>query len=603
MQPGSPTNEEPPVPKPSSSRNLVLQHGTKPEGNAPYTPAPPKSTQAGILGVFRRLSSSGGGLGPTGKLGNGLVERKVLNVDQNRERCPISELKGAKLRRVSFCVDVEIAPMPKYSEAEAQPKPLENKSQKKKLSEKAEGEALKNPKAAEVAKDAGPETATVDQAVAGSDNPPSSPKNDSATSDGAADTPSGIVPPTSPPNQSPDPAKKEGEGDKEKETSRKKERKKRSEEERKARKEKRRRLAEDNGSIPMELHYDDSGDSSPLDTPTSGGTPRTTASPTTSPARIYRRCCQLRETPILKKITEQLMDSDNTTNGGVVNRLDLTGYWLQLADLVTLGDWLAVVPVRELLLENIGLSDEGLRVILAGVLAAKRPDERRRKPAHELEDQGGFVERLVLKNNKLGPDGWKHLSLFLYLCRSIKSLDISHVPFPRQAPAPSNSALPNGVQIPRTIADIFSKALAERLGGPTLEMLNIGETEPSMAQFGVIMDGIIQCKIRRVGLAHNYLDEQGIEHVARYLSSGVCEGLDLGGNDLTSHMDKLAAIIDTGSPLWALSLAGCNLTPSALGKILPTLVKLENFRFIDLSHNHDLFDSAPSAVGLLRRFV
>lgn len=579
------------------SRNLVLQHGTKPDAsNAPYTPAPPRSGQAGILGVFRRLSSSsGGGLGPAGKLGHGLVERRVLNVDQNRERCPISELNGAKLRRVSFCVDVEIAPLPKYSDADVQPKPID-KTQKKKLTEKGEGEALKHPKAAEVAKETEAEAKPAEQAAAAV---PATQSNGAAISTSEAAPESALS--TSPP----DTEKKDDDKDKES-TSRKKEKKKRSEEERKARKEKRRRLAEDNGSIPMEIRYDDSGDSSPADTPVSGGTPRsTTSSPTTSPVRIYRRCCQLRETPILKKITEQLTDPSNTSANGVVNKLDLTGYWLQLADLITLGDWLAVVPVRDLLLENIGLTDEGLRVILAGVLAAKIPDTKRRRPKHELEDQGGVVERLVLKNNKLGPDGWKHLSLFIYMCRSLKSLDISHVPFPRQAQAQANgAALPNGAQIPRSIDNIFSTALAERLAGSTLEILNIGEIEATMEQFGVIIDGAIKCKIKRVGFAHNHLDEHGVEHVARYLASGVCEGLDLGGNDLGPHMDKITEAIAQGeSPLWALSLAGCSLTPSALCKVLPALVKLENFRFIDLSHNHELFNSTPSAVGLLRRYV
>ncbi|PHH75970.1 hypothetical protein CDD83_4341 [Cordyceps sp. RAO-2017] len=113
-QPQSPNSPSDPLPpKLHAARNAVLQHAARPDGNGPYTPAPPKSGQAGILGVFRRLSSSGTAGLAGGKMGNGLVERITLNVDQNRKRCPIPELKDAKLRRVSFCVDVEIAPMPK----------------------------------------------------------------------------------------------------------------------------------------------------------------------------------------------------------------------------------------------------------------------------------------------------------------------------------------------------------------------------------------------------------------------------------------------------------------------------------------------------------
>ncbi|UNI15694.1 Microtubules assembly and stabilization protein [Purpureocillium takamizusanense] len=580
------TPSEPPPPKLHQARNAVLPHAAKPDGSGPYTPAPPKSSQAGILGVFRRLSSSGGSGQAAAKLGNGLVDRVTLNVDQDRQRCPISELKDAKLRRVSFCVDVEIAPMPKYADGDVAQRPATDKTQKKKFIDKGEGEALKNPKVVEAQKEAG------DAPTPAAAKPVSVP---------APAEPSPPVP------AAPNGVHENGSSPPDKDTTKKKEKKKKSEEERKARKEKRRRLAEDNGSVPIELHFD--SDDSSSENPSGVGTPKphtmTTTHPTTNPARVYRRCCQLRETPILKKITEQLSDGANSSPAtGVVNKLDLTDYWLQLPDLITLGDYLAVVPVREIILENCGLSDEGLRVILAGLLAAKQlPTSRRKKPTYEQEAHAGVVERVVLKNNKLGPDGWKHISLFLYMSRSLKYLDLSHIPFPKQSPACSNGTLPDGRQIPRGIADVFSKALAERLGGSTLEMLNIGETEPSIDQLRAIIEGVTKCGIRRLGLAHNSMDAEGVEVVAKYLSAGICEGLDLGGNDIRDHMETLAGALKDKDPLWALSLAGCNLTPSSLCKIIPSLVRLDCFRFIDLSHNHDLFQSTPSAVGLLRRYL
>ncbi|KAG5978979.1 hypothetical protein E4U55_005695 [Claviceps digitariae] len=591
---------EPIPPKLNLTRNAVLQHAAaKPEGNSPYTPAPPRSGQAGFLGVFRRLSSSGSGSSvANAKLGNGLVERKVLNVDQHRERCRIAELKEARLRRVSFCVDVEVAPMPKYADRDTPLPKTMDKIQKKKLNDKGEGNALKS-------------TPAPEEAVNGSSAQPgtAAAAADSVTDDvlgkvkhkddGVADDSTSAVP--------------------EKEPSKKKEKKKRSEEERKARKEKRRRLAEDNGTVPIEIRYDSSTDSSSEEardgtttpkpsSPLSSSSSSSSCHPTTNPARIYRRCCQLRETPILKKITEQLMDTSNANVvAGTVAKLDLTDYYLQLPDLITLGDYLAVVPVKEIILENSGLHDEGLRVILAGLLAVKMPSpmSRRKKAKHDRGkcQTGGVVERLVLKNNKLGPDGWKHISLFLYKCRSLKNLDISLIPFPRQAPAAKSGSLANGVQIPRSISDVFAKAVAERLGGSTLEMVNMGETRPSMEQLGLIIDGMIKCGVRRLGLAHNSLDAEGIQHVARYLEAGVCEGLDLGGNDLSEHVEPLARCLDENHLIWALSLANCSLTPSGLSKMLPALAKLSNFRFIDLSNNQDLFQSKPSALGLLRRYL
>ncbi|KFA64072.1 hypothetical protein S40285_06738 [Stachybotrys chlorohalonatus IBT 40285] len=568
---------EPVVPKHSPNKNAVLQHATKHDGSSPYTPAPPKNGQAGFFGVFRRLSSNTS-TGFTGKIGNGLVERRVLNVDRHRERCPIMELKDAKLKKVAFNVDVEVAPMPKYTECETDTKAPAKP--KKKLTEKGEGEALKNPGLAE-------QQATADNTGNTGDTASEAP------CDGSNEDPVIVVDDAC--NKETDDATPA----KTKEPTRKKEKKKRSEEERKARKEKKRKLAEANGSIPMEILFDNSDASS-----TASGASTAATFRTTDPARIYRRCCQLRETPILKKITEQLTNSANCSSAtGLVNKIDLTNYQMQLPDLITLGDYLAVVPVREISLENSGLTDEGLRVVLAGLLAAKRPDLKRRKPRHNLEEQGGVIERLVLKNNQLGPDGWKHLSLFLYLCRPLKYLDVSNIPFPHQPSNQFNGHLPQGHSLPRGIADVLATALAERPGGSTLELLNMGETEPSMDQLGRIIDGVIACGITRLGLARNHLDYQGVSHLARYLTSGNCEALDLGGNSLQDYIEAIACCIKDTDNLWALSLANCDLTPSSLSIILPKLARLSDFRFIDLSHNRDLFQTSPSAVGLLRRFL
>ena len=582
-----------------------MQHATKHDGEGPYTPAPPKSAQAGILQVFRKLSSSNGGLVPGLRGSNhGLVERRVLNVDRQRERCPISELNEAKLRRVSFCVDVEIAPMPKYADGDSADATKtcvkDDKAQKRKVTERSEGEALKNPKAVEAQKEHDGEIKATGEEV------PKEPDREGVTP--GRETPVAGQATAGPSSDALCPPPKVAD-------TKKKEKKKKSEEDRKARKEKKRKLAEANGTIPMEIRLDsDSSDES--STPASE-TPKVQQMPTTNPVRIYRRCCQLRETPILKRITEQLTDTQNCSlELGMVEKLDLTGYWMQLADLVTLGDYLAIVPIKEVILENCGLSDEGLRVILAGLLAAKKSGSRKRRRAGSDVDvstrqDGGVVERLVLKNNKFGPEGWRHICLFLYLCRSLKYLDLSSIPFPQQPKRPANQSpnhlhphFPHGLHhdpASLSLCQLFAKSVRDRLGGSTLGLLNIGDTGIDTDQLGLIVDGVIDCGVKRLGLAHHTLDSQGLEHVARYLRSSKCEGLDLGGNDFGDGLQVLADALSDSKTLAALSLAECNLTPSSLCKLLPQLTKLPDFRFIDLSHNHDLFNSKPSAVLALRR--
>ncbi|KAJ8127764.1 hypothetical protein O1611_g5870 [Lasiodiplodia mahajangana] len=577
-----------PLPKITPNKNAVLAHAARPSGDAPYIPAPPRGAQPGFLGVLRRLSSSNTAISQGSRASHGLVERKVLNVDKTRERCRLNELNQAKLRRVAFCVDVEIAPMPRYNDEDTPSKSSTEKSDKLKTTEKSEAPTSREPNANGAQK----EKSGILKAT--SESSPKDPEKEGATSiNGQKDEPA----------KEPKP---------EKEISRKREKKKRSEAERKAKKEQKRREALEKGAIPMEIHLD--SDSSAEDKSTSTRSPRRQVAPTTNPGRIYRRCCQLRETDILTKVTGQLPKTTEGCTDGIIEKLDLTGYYLSLHDLITLGDFLAVVPFREVCLENCGLTDEGMRVILAGLLAARKPNVKHRRSvvrASDLAPQAGVVERLILKNNKIGIEGWKHICLFIHMCRSIKCLDLSSLRFPAVAePIKSpHSHLPHlGHHAPVTpalpdISLLLSKSLADRLAGPELELLNLGATGLTSNQLDCVIDGMLKSGVSRLGLSHNNLDATGVEHVARYLRNAQCEGLDLGGNDLRDHLEVIASAIDSNEALWALSLANCNLNPSSLCKLLPKLPKLSNFKFFDLSHNHALFESEPNAISLLRRYL
>lgn len=543
--------------------------------------------------MFRRLSSSNANNSLT-RASHGLVERRVLNVDKNRERCRLNELNQAKLRRVAFCVDVEIAPMPKYIDEDTPGKSSTEKSEKLKANEKSEGLALKEPKAIEEQKE---QLAGV---KATGETLPKEPETEGSVK--ASDRKENI---------NPDPAK---EPKPEKEMTRKKEKKKRSEAERKAKKEQKRKEALEKGVIPMEIHLDSDSSTEEQSTPArpAGRRPKST----TNPGRIYRRCCQLRETDILTKITAQLPKTTEGCPDGIVEKLDLTGYYLSLPDLVTLGDFLAVVPIRDVCLENCGLTDEGVRVVLAGLLAARKPSQKYRRSttvSADLVSQGGVVERLVLKNNKIGVDGWKHICLFIHMCRSIKWLDLSGLHLPavaEPAKTPTNHHIHLGhhanghttsVPIGDTISTLLSKCLADRLAGPELELLNLGGTGLTSSQLESVMDGLLKSGVSRVGLSHNNLDAVGVQHVANFLRNARCEGIDLGGNDLKDHLETIAGAIDDDGALWAFGLANCNLNSASLCKLFPKLCKLPNFKFFDLSHNRALFEAEPSAVSLLRR--
>ncbi|KAF2757729.1 RNI-like protein [Pseudovirgaria hyperparasitica] len=548
----------------------------------------PKSGGASFFTSALRRLSSGTPITGAGKAvpNGGVCPRRVLNVDPNRERCVMPELNNAKLRKVAFCVDVEIAGGPRYKDEE------EELGRKKKFNEKkskdsGEGEALKDPgnmvekKDAYIAEHEKNAAATTLQPSAAQQVP-------HATED-----------------------KKDG--------NKKKEKKKRSEAERKERKEKKRRKAEENGQIPMEINQEDSSGTS---TPAGTAPARPQSRPTTDPLRIYRRCCQLRETPILKRITEQLAQPSTCPieTPGIVSCLDLTGSRLQLADVFTLSDWLAIVPVKRLLLEDADLGDEAVRVILAGLLAARHPEYPRRKIGSSSRDnsirstlggyqeRSGFVEKISLKNNpKVGKEGWKHISLFIYMCRSLRALDVSMIPFGRERPkknnAPGKRASMEFHASHSELADIFSKAISERLGGSRFEELIMAECSLDTEDVRKIVDAITWSGLKRLSLASNNLSDAALEYVCRYIRSGVPDGLDLGGNDMSNRLDHLCSAFTGSCQIWALSLADCNLMPDSLRPLFQSLITLPNVRFLDLSHNRKLFSQDPSALTILRKYL
>jgi hypothetical protein len=567
----SPQNARQPSPAPAAKPQ------TK-EELEPYVPQPPKTATTSFFSSALRRLSSNTNIGPTGKVvpNAGMCPRRVLNIDHNRPRCLLPELDQSKLRRVAFCVDVEIAGGPRYKD-EADGCEKKKKQKDKKLKEKGEGEALKHPQDVVDEKEKTGVVEASGEFVGTDENP----------------DPEGTVCP-----------------DEKKDSTRKKEKKKRSEEERKERKEQKRRKAEESGAIPLQYTRDaeDSGQTSP----TGATTPRPTDRPTTDPLRIYRRCCQLRESPVLKRITEQLgrPNACPVATPGVVSCLDLTGSRLQFADIMTLSDWLAIVPVKKLILEDSELTDEGVRVILAGLLAARGFDYPRRSQVQignsekSDEERTGVVEKLSLKNNtKITKEGWKHICLFIYMCKSLKALDVSLITLPPSQAQEKEGQTTHLKPDHFDPAEILSKAISERLGGDRFEELIMAECSLTALSIRKIVDGVTVSGLKRLGLAGNHIDSEGLEHIIRYIRSGVCQGLDLGGNDMRNCLERLSDSFHNGCPLWALSLADCNLTPAALKPLFPGLMKLPNLRFLDLSHNHDLFSKQPSALGLLRKYM
>ena len=569
--------------KPSSSTPLTpptSDGNQEPEEDyQPYVPQQPKQNSF-LSSAFRRLSSSGPSpstkVAETGKI----CPRRVLNVDKGRERCKIGDLDQSRLRRVAFSVDVEVAGVSRYAEDET-PVDKPKKAKDKKLMGRSEGEALKNPNLMTEKKEKNT-----------SDGPPGHEKKRSVDDMFEAELMA---------------AAKQQEVDAAYKRRQEKQDKKRN-----------------NVEEPKKIALPTDTTNAPTDkAPEEPKQEEYKARPTTDPVRMYRRCCQLREAPVLKRMTEQLtaIKENDKSNSGFVEVLDLNGSRMQLTDLVCLGDWLAIVPVKKLLMDNANLTDEGLRVVLAGLMAAKPPgfNKRKRGRSSPTRVRGvatkrtpGVVEKLSLKNNpKLTETGWKDLSVFINLSHSINSIDVSMIPFPQTSeinqPARNVDDLSHSNNTQRKqemdLASVLCEALSTRSAGSRLEELVLSDCALSTYHVCKIVDGVTASGLIRLGLAMNQLNHESLKHVGRYVKSQVCRGLDLGSNDLRDAMPIFRAALDADNPLWGLSLANCNLDVDSLRQLFPSLVSLPDLRFLDLSHNQELFTSKPNALCLLRKYL
>lgn len=275
--------------------------------------------------------------------------------------------------------------------------------------------------------------------------------------------------------------------------------------------------------------------------------------PTTDVARIYKRCCQLRETTMLPVIAEQLAGSAGKTS---LDSLDLSNHPLHLSDALVLSDFLALAPVVKLDLENCGLTDEALRVLLSGLLAVKQPGSKL-KPSHQPSTEEelkrtttngssgsrdshgskdkpaskgrGMIEWLSLRNNpKIGRDGWRYISLFLHMSRSLKALDVSMILLPQAARRPTPPATFHSSDA----TGIFCKALSERLAGIGLQELAMNRCGINTEQLRCIVEAVRNGGTKRLDLEGNHITDDGLMYLAQWIKEGNCEGISLSSNDL-----------------------------------------------------------------------
>jgi hypothetical protein len=428
----------------------------------------------------------------------------VLNKDSHRERCEIPGLDGNKLRKVSFCVDVEVAPCQEDVEA--------RKEARRKRREAKEKERLRQLK-----EDGAPEIPNCDGTGTDAGSPPIEEGRPIEKRGVEGEAPNGST--ASPASE------KDGKTP----------------------------PLESAGST--ELPGPASNDKTSAEKPAKPRR-RIHPKPTTDPLKIYTQCCQLRETRVLPEVKDQLLKENCAA---ILRSMDLTGYRFQQADAVTFADFLALVPIKRLILEDCDLTDEMVRMVLSALSAVKPisvSDGSADKPkSTDEKHHRGVIERLSLKKNpKIGRDGWRYISCFVHMSHSLKAIDLSKVALPRPLPTQHHTLgrhNPPKDSLTNDATAVFSRTLGERLCGHGLEELVMGHCGLSSEQLKLILMGAVAGGIKRLGLEGNAITDDGLAMVGRWMKgtdiggAGVCEALDLSHNDIQvcSHPRPIRIIV------------------------------------------------------------
>lgn len=295
-------------------------------------------------------------------------------------------------------------------------------------------------------------------------------------------------------------------------------------------------------------------------------------------AELYAKCCHLREIMPIQATMAQIEGHETA-----LPSLQLTNHRPTLIDVLSFADFIAIAPISTIILYNFDGTEEMFRNI---VLAVARSTTLR---------------KLCLSGANLTPNNLKVLCAFLLASKSIRKLDISIV-------RDSEGNMPVNFKqmpfFPREQLDwrLFTKTLVAR--GGIEELLINGCMIPHDAFQELISQG---CSIatKRLGVASSDLQEDDFRTLCAWAAQTncVCEGIDVGGNDL-SKCNKLLTLLFEEASIQYMSLNSCKLSDAhALSQVMDHRFGDSKLRFIDLSYNPALFpDILPAFDEHLPKF-
>lgn len=325
-------------------------------------------------------------------------------------------------------------------------------------------------------------------------------------------------------------------------------------------------------SIDTPMHGASALGSSGSSTPTSTSETKPTKSGLTE---LYTRCCHLREIMPIQATLSQLEGRTDT-----LPYLRLMNPRPTLIEVLAFSDFISIVPINTIVFNNMDITEEMFKNL---ILSLTRTTS---------------LFKLSLKNVNITPNNWKILCAFLAVNKSLVKLDIS-VAEPRDGKKKIKYKQQPYFDRSELNWSLLTKTLIYRGG---IEELIISGCLVPHEEFGELISKACSIATKRLGVASSDLQESDLTALSNWTTQThcVCEGIDLGGNDL-SHSTELVTKLFLEASVLYVSLNSCKLSDAeGLDKIFEHNHSHSKIRFLDMSFNPDLF---PKFVSTIEKYI
>lgn len=292
-------------------------------------------------------------------------------------------------------------------------------------------------------------------------------------------------------------------------------------------------------------------------------------------SELYTKCCHVREILPINATLNQLEGQS-----GTLPYLRLVNPRPTLIEVLAFSDFISIVPIHTVAFDNLDLTEEMFRNLLTSL------------------SRSTSLQKLSFSNANITQNMWKVLCAFLVTNKSLLKLDVS-------VTGPQNGKKPiKYKQLPLCDRSelnwkLFTKTLVSHGG---LEELVLNGCLVPHDDFVELISKGCSIATKRLGVASSDLQECDLTALSKWTTQEncVCEGIDLGGNDLSKCTGLLSTLFSV-STVTFISLNSCKLSDAdLLGEIFERQHVTSKVKFLDFSYNPDIF---PKFIPYMEKYM